>query len=115
LRKHHRLAQGHECLLPDLSDGKSRFFLAGRPSSAALEEFLAALQVARERYLRERYLPIDPTSSPHVELRAARARIHHMEQELEGAKTRLVQSADESRETDRSRPDEGTSKPPTLN
>lgn len=56
-------------LLVDLSNGKSILFLADRPSSEELDNFIRAMYAARKKYLRERYYRIDLTNDPGTERR----------------------------------------------
>jgi hypothetical protein len=54
--------------LLDLSDGKSIFFLANRPSREVLGRFVKSVYESRKRYLRERYYTLDPTNDSGDEL-----------------------------------------------
>lgn len=55
-------------LLLDLSDGKSIFFLADRPSQEEVGRFIQSMYEARKRYLREQYYTVDPTNDPSDEI-----------------------------------------------
>lgn len=54
--------------LLDLSDGKSVFFLANRPSNEELSQFMKSVYEARKRYLRNRYYVLDPNNDPNDEV-----------------------------------------------
>lgn len=54
--------------LIDLSDHKSIFFLANKPSKDELDGFIKSIYVARKNYLREKYFVINPANDPDSEI-----------------------------------------------
>lgn len=55
-------------LLLDLANEKAIFFLDNRPSKAELDDFIAAIFMARKEYLRKTYFRIDFQSTPEREM-----------------------------------------------
>ncbi len=52
----------------DLSDRKSIFFLADKPSKEKLREFIKSLYDTRRKYLREKYFVFNPANEPENEI-----------------------------------------------
>lgn len=55
-------------LLVDLTDQRSIFFLADKPSKEELTAFMMSMKEARKGHLRKRYFSIDPDNDPSSEL-----------------------------------------------